>query len=425
MNRFFTAPKPARPIPVLAGPDHTLAFAADPYRFIGRECAARHTDVAQGRLLLAPTLFLTGAPAAQLFYDKERFVRAGAAPEPLRATLFGKGAVQTLDGSAHLRRKAFFLEATAPARVAALVRQAEVTWLTMASHWRSQPQLVLYTSAQEWLTRSVCAWAGVPLPEHEVQLRTGQLAALFDSAASGLGAHLRARRARRQAETWLAGLVQEIRDGRRRVAGRTLLQAAAELTDERGEPLPARIAAVELLNVLRPTVAVSVFVVFAAHALHHHPGWAPTLAAGGDLGADAFVQEVRRFYPFFPAIAARVRRDFVWEGYHFPQGRRVLLDLYGTNHDGRLWPHPGEFRPERFMGRIPGLFELVPQGGGRADDQHRCPGEGVTLALMKLALRLLVQRSRYRLPPQNLAIDMRRLPALPRDRFVIADFQPV
>ena len=32
--------------------------------------------------------------------------------------------------------------------------------------------------------------------------------------------------------------------------------------------LDPRIAAVELLNILRPTVAVSVFITFTAHALH-------------------------------------------------------------------------------------------------------------------------------------------------------------
>jgi fatty-acid peroxygenase len=41
------------------------------------------------------------------------------------------------------------------------------------------------------------------------------------------------------------------------------------------------------------------------------------------------------FAPFFPAVAARVRRDFDWKGYRLPRGRRVLLDLYGTDYDPR------------------------------------------------------------------------------------------
>src|SRR3712207_8802226 len=50
-----------------------------------------------------------------------------------------------------------------------------------------------------------------------------------------------------------------------------------------------------------------------------------------------FVQEVRRYYPFFPFIVALAREDFDWKGYHFEKGTLTVLDLYGTNHDARLW----------------------------------------------------------------------------------------
>src|SRR5438874_6581565 len=48
------------------------------------------------------------------------FQRAGAAPEALRATLFGKGGVQTLDGASHRRRKALFVAWTRADRVDAI-----------------------------------------------------------------------------------------------------------------------------------------------------------------------------------------------------------------------------------------------------------------------------------------------------------------
>ena len=47
----------------------------------------------------------------------------------------------------------------------------------------------------------------------------------------------------------------------------------------------------------------------------------------------------------------------------FPLGRRVLLDLYGTNHDPRVWKHPLRFDPERFLGPEPSAFAFVPTGG--------------------------------------------------------------
>src|SRR5690606_8806230 len=95
-----------------------------------------------------------------------------------------------------------------------------------------------------------------------------------------------------------------------------------------------------------------------------------------------FVQEVRRFYPFFPAAAAVVKQDFVWQGYTFPEGRRVMLDLYGTNHDPRAWESPETFSPERFSAWPDSPFTLIPQGGGDHFSGHRCAGEWMTIELM-------------------------------------------
>ena len=136
-----------------------------------------------------------------------------------------------------------------------------------------------------------------------------------------------------------------------------------------------------------------------------------------------FVQEVRRLYPFFPAVVARVRDTFEWNDRTFPQGRRVLLDLYGTNHDPRIWKAPQEFRPERWKGRRPHPFEFVPQGGGDAATGHRCPGEEVATQVMSTALTLLTQRMTYKVARQDLSVDMRRLPAIPMDGFIIESIE--
>jgi fatty-acid peroxygenase len=317
------------------------------------------------------------------------------------------------------------MEATAPHQVHALVREATRTWHAMTPRWNGRT-FTLYEALQEWLARAVCAWAGVPLPEEEVALRTAQLTALFDKAASGVGAHFAARRARRETEAWLIQLVKAQRTGRPALRAQSVAAATALLRDARGELLPPRIAAVELINLLRPTVAVSVFVVFVAHAMHLNPEWARKLREATADETLAFVQEVRRFYPFFPAVAARVAVPFVWDGYRFPQGMRTMLDLYGTNHDPRAWGTPDEFHPEHFMGAAPTRpFAFVPQGGGRAEDHHRCPGESITVELMQLGAQLLARECRYRVPEQHLWVQMGRMPALPASRFIVTDFQAI
>jgi len=203
------------------------------------------------------------------------------------------------------------------------------------------------------------------------------------------------------------------------VARGTALHSIATFRDERGECLAPRVAAVELLNVLRPTVAISVYVACVAHALQAHPEARMRIADGEPGYLAAFVQEVRRYYPFFPAVAARVRRDFEWRGLRFATGTRAMLDLYGTNHDPRAWAVPHAFRPERFRGREADPYEFVPQGGGLHGGGHRCPGEWITVALTKVAAEFLATRLRYALPPQDLALDWARLPSLPKSGVVM------
>jgi fatty-acid peroxygenase len=186
-----------------------------------------------------------------------------------------------------------------------------------------------------------------------------------------------------------------------------------------GALLEPRVAAVELLNVLRPTVAVCWFVTFAAHALHLHPQHRSALRTGDAAFATAFTHEVRRFYPFAPFVGGRAVKDLQWQGNTIPTGSTVIVDLYGQNHDETLWPEPYQFRPERFLDREIGPFELVPQGGGDPSTGHRCPGEWITIGLLEtLCLRLADLD--YGVPEQDLSIPAHRIPARVRSGFTIS-----
>lgn len=115
-----------------------------------------------------------------------------------------------------------------------------------------------------------------------------------------------------------------------------------------------------------------------------------------------------------------MRGDFEWKGYRFPKGRRVILDLYGTNHDARAWDSPEEFRPERFREWDGSPFDFIPQGGGDHKVNHRSPGEWIAIELMKQASQVLSRRIEYDVPEQDLGLDYSRLPALPHSRFIIS-----
>lgn len=418
MAQFFAG---QRPLPHDSRFDSTLALKRDPYRFIAKGCRRVGDDVFETRILLRRTICMSGPEAAELFYDVERFKRQGAAPLRLQATLFGKGGVQALDDERHYHRKRMFLGLMTPERIRRLGELSDEWWRIYAQRWEKAGKVELYRQAREVLCRAVFAWAGVPLAESDVDLRTTELTALFDSAGAVGPRHWHGLLARKRAERWAAGLIDQIRDGVLDVPEQTAVRVIALHRDLEDRLLDRHDAAVELLNVLRPTVAVAVFVVFEALALHDYPRWRERLREGGaDGDVESFVQEVRRFYPFFPAVVARVRHDFDWKGYRFRAGTRVMLDLYGTDHDARAWEAPDEFRPERFGPRAENAFTLVPQGGGSHVFNHRCAGEWVTLELMKRAARFLASAIDYEVPEQDQSVDYASLPALPRSRFVMS-----
>ncbi|WP_200876412.1 cytochrome P450 [Amycolatopsis rifamycinica] len=184
-----------------------------------------------------------------------------------------------------------------------------------------------------------------------------------------------------------------------------------------GEQLDPRLTAVELLDVIRPTVAVAWFVAYAGHALHRWPN-RERLRSGDVAYAEAFTHELRRFYPFAPFIGGRAVKTLTWNGDRIPKHAMVLLDLWGQNHDAELWGDPYTLRPERFLGHDIGAYELVPQGGGDPHTNHRCPGEPFSIGIVRtLAGRLATLD--YDVPEQDLSISLRRVPARPKSGFIL------
>ncbi|MBE9108952.1 cytochrome P450 [Nodosilinea sp. LEGE 07298] len=401
--------------------DSTLGLLFDGYEFISKRCDRMHTDIFQTRLRLEKAICMRGKEAAEVFYDTEKFSRKNAAPQRMQKTLLGEGGVQGLDGEAHRQRKQIFMGLMTPERLQQMGDLVVHHCHEYAWQWERQEQVVLFDQVNEVLCLAVCAWSGVPLAEGDVAQRTLEMAALIDSASALGFRYLQGVQARKRLEAWLAGLIEDIRAGRLQVPENTAAAAFAHSHDANGTPLSPAIAAVDLLNVLRPTVAIGRYIVFAALALHQHPECRQKLQADEADYTTLFTQEVRRFYPFFPFAAARTRHAFDWQDYRFPQETLVLLDLYGTNHDSDLWNKPEEFWPERFTHWDGSAFDFIPQGGGDHYKNHRCAGEWLTIQVMNQVLGFLVNELEYDVPPQDLQVKLSRMPTLPESGFVISN----
>ncbi len=408
-------------VPKDKGLDRTLGIFKDGYEFISKRVQNHHLDVYETRLLGQKVALLSGEEGAKVFYDSNRMKRNGAMPTPVLKTLFGEGGVQTMDGKAHVERKHLFMSIMTPEALRDLHAITTNHWEAYAQTWEKKRKVVLFDEVLELLLRTACDWTGVPLGQKEIKKRADDMNKMIEGASKVGPRHVEGRSARKRSEQWIESVIQKVRNGEIIVPQDSTLYTVATHQED-GELLNARIAAVELLNVIRPLVAISRYIVFGAVAFQEFPETKDQVMQSEDHLL-RFTQEVRRYFPFFPFLGALVKDDFTWQQYPFQKDQLVLLDLYGTNHDPRLWDNPEQFNPDRFQDWKGGLFDLIPQGGGDYHTGHRCPGEWPTIEVLKASFTFLSAHLKYQVPKQDYSYSLRKIPALPKSGFIMKKVQ--
>jgi fatty-acid peroxygenase len=362
------------------------------------------------RMLGRRALVVRGERGARLLYDTGLVRRRKAVPAALAGLLFGRGAVHGLDGRQHAERKSLMMRVLDPDRVDELVSEAGVALDGAIETWQQSGEVVMFDELVRTYGAAVLSWAGTGLSGPEADHTSHELARIVDGFGGAGRAYPRAWLARRSTDALLRSVIDDARTGRTDPPEGSPVRLLAESS------LPLERAAVELGNVLRPTVAVAWLGTFAALALSENPSWAPRLASDG-AAREAFAHEVRRFFPFVPALAGRLTGDYVGPGARLRRGDRVVLDVPGTNYDPRTFDRPELFAPERFLEQMPGPFAFVPQGGGHPETGHRCPGERAAMGLLTETLRVL---SGVELTTRSdVHVDARRIPTLPTDGLVV------
>ena len=339
-----------------------------------------------------------GKATLKTFYHPDRVTRNGAMPPTTVRLLQDKGSVQVEDGDSHRYRKAMFMAMMNPDQIERLVDIVDDEWRSRMQRWTMCDQVVLMDEAEHILCRSACRWAGAPLSDEDAKQRTQELAAMIGGAGSAGPRNWWSHLLRQRTERWARDVVQQAGSDNPEAAPGTPLSIIATHQDCDGKPLDIDIAAVELINVLRPTVAIARFIAFIGVAMYQYPGYRAYVQYGDNGDVEYFVHEVRRFFPFFPFIGGIVNEPFAWQGHHVPLGTWVLLDLYGTNHDTRIWGYPPVFRLERFSEWDGSAFNFIPQGGGDHFTTPRCAGEWITIALMTHAARYLTTAMDHDVP---------------------------
>lgn len=404
--------------------------------FIKKRCNLYDSDIFELRMPFKKTFCVTGPEAAKMFYTKGKMTRVGAIPPTTLRLLQDKGSVATLNDAEHLNRKAMFMGLMTPENIQRLVDLASTAWQREFAAVQSAQTHGPFPSSEKGsgtdffhvveriLFIAACEWAGIEkiASDDEREERLTQITAMIDGAGSLGWRNLKGAFLRRRTEKWLREAVLNYRKKGDFASTDTPLHVFSLHKDVNGKLLDEEIVTVELLNIIRPTVAVARFALFAAMALHEYPQCRAKLAEDDSAYCHYFVQ-VRRFYPFFPVLGAVVREPFEWYGHQFAPGERILLDVYGTNRDSRIWVEPDKFLPERFIAWDHSAYNFIPQGGGDFFVDHRCAGEQLTIRLLEKMVYLLVNTMRYDVLPRDYSIDMARLPALPRDTFLIKNIR--
>lgn len=378
--------------------------------------------VVKARLLNKEVIAVYGKEAARAFYDPANFKRKGAMPKLVLKTLFGEGGVQTLDDEEHNQRKKVFMDLMTPKRMEDYHRIVDRTLTEKMEHL--QGELELFDVAKDVLFRSICEWSGIDLTkmnEREINQLAEYQISMISSAVTNPITHIEGIENRKKSEKWAQSLIEEARINP--VAGKenVALYAFANAKDTQGNLLPIDVAAVELLNIIRPTVALTVWIALMGHALFSRPDIYQRLHTEFDELQDSFIQEMRRYYPFFPMIPAFAKKDVTIDGYLIPEDSWVVLDLYGTNHDERSIETPEVFRISRYVGKEKHIsydeeYEMIAQGGGKFEAMHRCAGEWITLHALRVFSDQLVNKYEFSVPEQDWTIPMNQFPTYPNSK---------
>ena len=372
-----------------------------PIWFLDR-CRRTYGDVFTMRLPFGMDLVHVADPdlVKAVFGGNSDVLRAGEANALILEPLVGRHSVLVLDGPEHLRQRKLILPAFHGDRMRAW--DAAIRDITRAqiARWPTGTPFALRPSMQS-ITLDVIIRVifGVDGTARADALRRRIVTVtrlgrnpllLYATRDRRLGPRAPWARFIRARDELNAALYAEIGDRRgtadleRRgdVLSQLLLardEAGRAMTDDE-----VRDELVTLLFAGHETTATAL--AWAFDLLLHHPPALRRLTAeledGGSAYLDATIMETLRVRPVVALVDRHVREDTRIGGHTIPAGAILAPNIYLAQRRADLYPDPGAFRPERFVGQPPPSFGWFPFGGGL----RRCAGASFATFEMQIVI---------------------------------------
>lgn len=401
--------------------DNTMNLFREGPFFISNRCEQLKSDIFQTRVMFQSVVCIRGQGPADFFHTAKHL-----SSQEKQAPFFVKNLIQNLqsflmfeDSAAEVRHDLFASFIT-PRSLDFLAIYFTEVWHRRMKVWGKLHRINLFNEMNRILTITACQWLGIELSEEEIELRVEELSLLSHGYCDPNFNQWRLVRLRSRCNQWATKLIQSVRLGSQPFSeDYSPLHAIGDFKESHNNKLlPEPIAAAEVIHILMSIVSLSKHMVFAAHALDLHPEYRFRLNKDSEL--EDYIQEVQRFYSFFPFLGGKTSEPFKWREYSLKKNQWVLFDLYGANHHPDLWKEPNMFRPERFREESCSLYNLTPQGIYSLTKNSDSPNDAITLKVMKQFLQVWNSLDdRIHIPAQSLKFSKNGLPALSQTEFEI------
>ncbi|WP_414051301.1 cytochrome P450 [Macrococcus animalis] len=413
----------AKRMPKDRGLDNTLTIMKEGYEYIQNRTKKFDSNVFETRVLGGKhAVIISGKAAAELFYDNDKIERSGTLPPRVVKTLFGKGAIHTTTGKKHIDRKALFMSLMTDENLAYLRKLTRNYWFQNTERMQLMDEVNVYKESIILLTKVGFRWAGIIETPENIEQHAMDMDKMIDSfgaIGSRYKGYNEAKKARARVEDFLEEQIIKTRKGKIHPEPGSALYEFSHWEDMNDKPMDSRLCSVDLMNIIRPLVAINRFVAYGVLAMHEFPGERTRVARDDNDYAYKFVQEVRRYYPFVPFLPGKAAKDIEFEGYKIKKDTMIVMDIYGTLHREDTFTEPERFNPNRFDDWDGSPFDLIPQGGGDYYTNHRCAGEWMTIIIMEETMKYFAKEIEYDVPPQDFTVNRTKLPGRVKSGMVI------